>query len=238
MQYVLSKRAGELTGGRAFYVRANCYSDRWIVGEVLKQQVYNHHRLIQPTDTVLDLGANIGAYTVYAALRAHAGTVVAVEPLPENVELLRLNIQGLKNVEIIPRAVVAPTFLADSDNCTDFYYTGQQFHRGRLGIFKPKATRADSLPRHARVPIIRIGQLITAWQPTVIKCDIEGAERGGLFMETLWASGAQAIVGEYHCAPRQNTRIARYELAEGAKGYKLEFETTENNYFRWEAWKE
>lgn len=55
---------------------------------------------LRPTDTVLDLGANVGGFTTYAAMKAKR--VVAVEPLfySELSENVRLNKLG--NVFVIP----------------------------------------------------------------------------------------------------------------------------------------
>jgi FkbM family methyltransferase len=49
---------------------------------------------LRPGGTVLDVGANIGCYTVPMAIRAKSlgGRVVAIEPVPSNVQWLRHNL--------------------------------------------------------------------------------------------------------------------------------------------------
>lgn len=61
---------------------------------------------IRPTDRVLEIGAHIGYDTVQLARRAAA--VVAVEPLPHLLEILRRNVKlhELTNVDVWPMAVV------------------------------------------------------------------------------------------------------------------------------------
>lgn len=51
---------------------------------------------------VLDIGANIGIMTVLLARRVRRGKVVAFEPIPDNFETLRRNVEhfGLGNVEL------------------------------------------------------------------------------------------------------------------------------------------
>jgi FkbM family methyltransferase len=64
-------------------------------------------RFIRPGMTIVDVGANIGIYTILMAKAVGAsGRVYAVEPSTENLELLYKNIElnGLNNVQVIPFA--------------------------------------------------------------------------------------------------------------------------------------
>lgn len=68
------------------------------------------HRLVKPGDTVVDVGANIGYYTLQLArLVGPAGRVFAFEPEPRNFDLLRRNIweNGYNNVTLVHAAVLA-----------------------------------------------------------------------------------------------------------------------------------
>ena len=53
----------------------------------------------QPDDSFLDVGANVGLYSLYAGLKGH--TVCAIEPLSDNFFILQRNIKinQLKNVQ-------------------------------------------------------------------------------------------------------------------------------------------
>lgn len=65
---------------------------------------------LKPGDVVLDVGANIGSFTLLASrLVGPKGRVVAVEPAPDNVNCLRLMCErnGLHNVQIVPLAIGA-----------------------------------------------------------------------------------------------------------------------------------
>lgn len=57
-------------------------------------QVYNPHKFtIEPEDIVVDIGANIGVFTLFAACKTR-NKIYAYEPFPENFEILNRNIQA------------------------------------------------------------------------------------------------------------------------------------------------
>jgi FkbM family methyltransferase len=65
---------------------------------------------LQPGDVFVDLGANSGIFTIFAAKRVGPeGRVLAVEPMPEMLENLRFNVcaNSFANVAIFPTAVGA-----------------------------------------------------------------------------------------------------------------------------------
>lgn len=57
--------------------------------------------------TVVDIGAHIGCFTIFAALRAKRGRIVSAEPAPDNFALLRENVRrnGFGHVETLNAAV-------------------------------------------------------------------------------------------------------------------------------------
>lgn len=64
--------------------------------------------VIQPGDTVIDVGANVGWFTLLSAVATGpTGRVLSFEAAPANVRKLRANIElnGYKNVEVIPQPV-------------------------------------------------------------------------------------------------------------------------------------
>ncbi len=62
---------------------------------------------INRSDLVLDIGAHIGFFSVFAALRAKEGHVYSFEPAPANFEMLQENIRlnGIKNITPINKAI-------------------------------------------------------------------------------------------------------------------------------------
>ena len=62
---------------------------------------------IAPGDVIVDIGANIGVFSLYAATAAPRTEVYAFEPFPDNIRYLRQNIAAshIKNIRIEEKAV-------------------------------------------------------------------------------------------------------------------------------------
>jgi FkbM family methyltransferase len=74
----------------------------WDVHEIYFKSIYNPVQLpIEKDDVVVDIGANIGLFTVYAASRTQ-NAVYAFEPSPGNFETLMQNIRASGLINIIP----------------------------------------------------------------------------------------------------------------------------------------
>ena len=97
----------DLRNGLRFETRPGTL-DAAIFKEVFVHRLYTPAGFeIGPRDVVVDIGAQIGAFSVFAAQAAASGRVIAFEPAPANFELLQHNIElnSLPNVETLPRAV-------------------------------------------------------------------------------------------------------------------------------------
>ncbi len=84
---------------RTFWTRPGSESDAAVVREIFQENVYRL-ALSDCEGTVIDLGANIGAFSVFAALHG-AGRVIAVEPEPDNLRVLEVNRETLPDPDII-----------------------------------------------------------------------------------------------------------------------------------------
>ncbi|WP_198374098.1 FkbM family methyltransferase [Neoroseomonas rubea] len=125
---------------------------------------------LRPGDVFCDVGANIGYYTVLASrLVGPGGHVVAVEPSPAALRVLRDNIalNGLTNVRVVPAAVAA--------------------ERGRLALYAPSFGNAgttstvarDGRSLQAEVDALRLAQILTRDELArlrLVKIDVEGGE--------------------------------------------------------------
>jgi FkbM family methyltransferase len=75
---------------------------RFVVNEIFKKRRYDHPGFqIQPTDTVVDIGANMGIFVLWAAKHAPRGKVLAIEPTSA-MDVLRLNIERNRLTNVVP----------------------------------------------------------------------------------------------------------------------------------------
>ncbi len=144
-----------------------------------------HLYQVMPTDRlVIDAGANIGAFTLYALLHAPAAHVIAVEPAPDTVQRLRSLVEahGLHTRCTVLQAALSGeigTTTIQTSPMSQFRVTGQG------GVSVPTVT-LDSL-------------IATYGSVDLLKLDTEGAE-----YETLPAASAatlkciRRIEMEYH----------------------------------------
>ncbi|PIU33644.1 hypothetical protein COT03_02835 [Candidatus Shapirobacteria bacterium CG07_land_8_20_14_0_80_39_18] len=87
---------------------------------------------IEKSDMVIDIGAHIGAFTIYSAKRAGGGFVYSYEPSPINFAILQRNvaINSLTNVHLCQMAIASDTtsrqltFDETNDAGASFFSTG------------------------------------------------------------------------------------------------------------------
>lgn len=118
--------------------------------------------LLRPGDLFLDVGANIGSYTILAA-KVCGARVVAFEPDPDAAEALRRNV-ATNRVDAL--ANIREWALGDVDGEVAF----------TMGLDTMNhVARPDDRPARL-VPIRRLDDLPDTGAPTLIKLDAEGFE--------------------------------------------------------------
>jgi FkbM family methyltransferase len=142
-------------------------------------------RYLRPGDCFLDVGANIGYFTVIAAaLVGVSGSVYAFEPEPANFSLLQKNVE-LNDLQ--QQVFVQQAALADSDGELVLH-----LHADNLGDHQVFASTADRA--RVTVPGLRGAAALAGKVDAVnlVKVDTQGAElmvvRG--LMPVLQASGS------------------------------------------------
>jgi FkbM family methyltransferase len=175
-------------------------------------------RRLADADVFVDVGANIGLYTCLA--RALQKQVIAIEPLPRNLEYLYANLRanGFNDVEVFPLAVGAAPGLATLFGAA----TGASLIRGW----------ADApAPMQRTIPLSTLDTLLGDrfhGRRLLIKIDVEGGELGVLTgaVRTLARTPApvwivEITAGEMHPGRVNVDRLSVFRLLENA-GYRAE----------------
>jgi FkbM family methyltransferase len=187
---VLSNRNGEFEchplPGVTVSVRANQQIERWMwAGAYETELVSLLKRTLKPGMTFLDLGANIGYFSVIAAaLVKESGQVHAFEPMPQNLVRLRQNLAPLPWAEAQPYAVGNVTGevpIHYSDKEAGWASIHDQHGRGNL-------------PCNSTAYVLRLDDWLqrnSLNRVDFIKLDIEGSELDALL-------GARRMLSQFH----------------------------------------
>jgi FkbM family methyltransferase len=149
---------------------------------------------IRPGDIVVDCGANIGLYALYALQEKHAGYVLAIEPEERNLAALQRNLAPWTEAG---RAAIVEGVVWDRRDTLDL-----RVHPGHLG--HSLVLDAEERPVSQTTQAYTIDELVEEHgiaSVDFIKVDVEGAEPQAL----RGASGAiirhkpRMVVCTYHC---------------------------------------
>jgi FkbM family methyltransferase len=128
-----------------------------------------------PGKTFVDIGANEGVYTVFAAQRVgSAGRVVAIEPSGKVVERLHANLRlnRLRNVTVVEAAI------GDINGEVELAVAGYS-HEGQNTVGPVVANPKVETAGHERVAVRRLDDVVAELsleRVDVIKIDAEGSE--------------------------------------------------------------
>ncbi|MGA1825531.1 MAG: FkbM family methyltransferase [bacterium] len=82
-------------------------ASRFLIWEIFKKQRYYYKGFeIKQTDTIVDIGANMGLFVMWIAPKVSRGKIIAIEPT-ESIYVLKnnLNKNSIKNVKTIKAAI-------------------------------------------------------------------------------------------------------------------------------------
>lgn len=177
----------DLGGGRRFSI-ADAeldYFARFAIREIFVQERYRRAGYeLRPDDTVVDVGANMGLFALWAAPQVPRGRVVCFEPT-EIVRHLEWNVaqSGLTNVHSRQVAVGR-----DGTDVELVYYPGQTGLTHQVGLGQTlvnrlftryQAWRHGYRPRVVRAPCVSLERLLDEAgvdRVALLKIDCEGGE--------------------------------------------------------------
>lgn len=132
------------------------------------------HRYLKPDMVFVDIGANLGEYSLFAAKRLAAGKVLAFEPLTSIRAVLEENIRinNFGNINVFPVGLA-------SEEQVMTIHEFEDVHEG-LATFFPGGRQSKSA---REVELKRMDDLLTSHDPgriDFVKIDIEGGELSAL----------------------------------------------------------
>jgi FkbM family methyltransferase len=150
----------------------------FVTGRYEPNEFYLLSKVLKAGMTFIDVGANMGLYTLFAAGRVgETGCVVSIEPSRREMEMVRTEVErnGLRNVRLLPVA------LSDRRSEVELLVAPlEKSGHNTLGAFGFAGTALD---HRERVQTVRLDDLLQSEglsRVDVIKMDIEGAEQAAL----------------------------------------------------------
>ncbi len=172
-----------------------------------EEQILNDHLQINENETFVDIGANVGYYTLRAATtyRGDNIRIVSIEADPENYKALCCNIahNGFDNVIAINKAIssmkgtvtlyrrinASKRRVATSESSTSFDF-------GKESSLSIESDTLDNIVKEYNI------------HPNVIKMDIEGAEVDALKGSTDTLRHSRKIIVEIHGTNLEKVKAA------------------------------
>ena len=135
--------------------------DEYIVKEIER----SYGMLDVAGSTVMDIGANIGAFTLWA-LKHEARQVIAFEPEPNNFEMLCLNTKAFRDIVIASNSAL----ISGHETSLNLWVAPSGKNPGNSSLTARRGR--TSVAVHA----FNFKKMLERYQPSVIKMDVEGAE--------------------------------------------------------------
>jgi len=162
-------------------------SDEFVIEEIFKRKTYNKLNIL-PQDIVLDIGLNIGAFTILALQK---GAVVhSYEAEEDNFKIAQHNIKinNLENNYTINNKAI----IGNDDKVRPFSINVKR-NKGAHSLVAKRGR--DTV----NVNCININEVLEKVKPTIIKMDIEGGEYECLKAVKSF-KGVKELILEFHHA--------------------------------------
>ena len=164
---------------------------RLLFTEIFVHEEYQYFTNIQPGTIIADCGANIGMATLYFKWRNPDCIIHCFEPDPIAFQALTKNVKNnklqgvfLHNVAVMDQEGSLPFYISETEQASLMMST------------LPKRMNE----RHIEVSGIDFSVFVVENNPTLLKIDIEGAEKNVFdkLLSTGAITGLQQIIMEYH----------------------------------------
>lgn len=182
MKYGSPGKMGKIANYKHYYTFLLMINEQFI------SKQYEKYVSIKPGNIIIDIGANIGTFTVKAAkATGETGRVIAIEPDADNLQILTKNIHAnkLTNVTIVPKGVWSSKSL-------------MKLFKAESGFNHSIVEERDSFTEVEVDTIDNILENLGVTKADILKLDIEGAETEAIRGMDKTLGIANVITGEYH----------------------------------------
>jgi FkbM family methyltransferase len=210
-------------GGHPMYV----FNRTHFVGVYLSQSyepytVQLFEEMVRPGATVLDIGANVGYFSLVAARQVGAqGRVYAFEPGPDNFALLLRNIEinKLANITAVPKAV--------SNESKTTTLTLAELPDQHSLFAPPTVAATGTIP----IQCVAVDDFLAGQTVDVIKIDVEGNELRALdgMRQTVMKSTALVMFVEFNPASFRQAGVQPEDLISKLQGLGFELRVIEED---------
>ncbi|NQV93133.1 FkbM family methyltransferase [Candidatus Kaiserbacteria bacterium] len=192
----------------------------WSFKDIFLEEGYNF-KPDNDSPYIIDCGGNIGISVLYFKWRYLKSKILVFEPHPENLSLLRKNIEGnsITSVEIVPVA------LGDRNGSITLY-GNKRAATVFEGFFGKKGRwNRELVENEAVVPIKILSEYMDDISVDLLKLDVEGSE--GMILRDLSDKGKfgaiKRVIAEYHYRASDKNKLSSIiEILEDA-GFLLAF---------------
>jgi FkbM family methyltransferase len=167
-------------------------TDEYVYQEIFKKNTYRKLD-IQRGDVVLDLGLNIGAFTLYA-IKSGASVIYSYEPCPENFALAKHNIGMNFPICLYEENLFNKAVIGNNDKTRPFSINVKR-NKGGHSLVEKRGR--DTI----NVECENFNYILRDIKPDVIKMDIEGGEYELLtHVDHNLLKGVRELILEFHHA--------------------------------------
>lgn len=196
-----------------YYLNGKIYEPEAV--ELLMQQ-------LTPQDVFIDVGANIGYFTLVTGVCFPGIKIVAFEMGHENVQILEKNIRlnGLTGVEVFKGAV--------SDHSGTLFYQDSAVGNAVLKIIEDNK---DNNPDVVKVRSVSLDDFFATREskPTFVKIDVEGAEMKVLQgMKSMLKNNIKLLI-EIHPNDLREFGSSREEVLDYLENFSFTIQPVPNN---------
>ena len=172
--------------------------------------------------TIIDVGANVGQFTISAYKLFNKVSILSIEANDEILNELKINTYGLEGVEVISTAV------GDFDGKTNFFINldSQVSSLLKIGSDRKSIFPKSVVLKNKNIPIVTIDSLLKqriVQEPILLKLDVQGAEEKVLIgaeaslMKIKWILIEISFLNLYHGEPTLDNLNDKMS----AKGFKF-----------------